>query len=335
MNPVMLFAAGSLGSLSAAEKMNLLKGYPEPADFMRLSRFELEWHTGRRCRMRSFIPSEILKKAEEDLKRTDRSGISWCWYGSEEYPDVLKNIYDPPFLLFYRGTLPPRHADALAVVGTRRPSLGADRGAFCLGAEAGAAGIPLISGLARGIDEAAHRGVAAAKGRTWSVLGTGCDRVYPSCNRDLAARILDLGGGIISEFTPGTAAARYNFPKRNRIISGLSGSVVIVQAPARSGALYTADFALDQGRDVLVHRAGLTGSRGAGSAALADDGAQIISSLKDVFPGAFTGSFSNDLPAEGRLRQGASVEDAAAHAAGLMDREMEESLIFYKGRVQL
>ena len=327
MNPVMLFAAAGLGSLSCTEKIRLLQHYPEPADFQRMTRFELEWQTGRSSRMKNFIPLEILNKAERDLKRTRDLGIKYCFFGSDEYPGILKNIYDPPFLLFYRGTLPTPGRKALAVVGTRRPSLAADRAAFSLGVESALARIPLVSGLALGIDAAAHRGVAEAGGKTWAVLGTGCDRIYPSVNRKLAARILDLGGGILSEFLPGTAAARYNFPKRNRIISGLCSSVVIVQAPARSGALYTADFALEQGRDVYVHEQGLTGSRSAGTAALSSEGADAIASLKDIYPEAASSAASN-TPA---VRTG-RVEEAASRAVRMMEQEMADQLIFYKGR---
>jgi len=170
----------------------------------------------------------------------------------------------------------------VAVVGTRKPSSAGAARAFSLGKELGEAGIPVVSGLALGIDSMAHRGNLEAKAPTVAVLGSGADQVYPSSNRDLARRIIENGGLLLSEFPPGTAPLKGNFPARNRIISALARGVVIVEAPEKSGALITARFALEQNRDLWVDRVGVNSRQGKGTARLAEEGAGIISSAKDI-----------------------------------------------------
>jgi DNA processing protein len=170
----------------------------------------------------------------------------------------------------------------VAVVGTRKPSRAGAGRAFVLGRELGEEGISVVSGLALGIDSMAHRGNIEGRAPTIAVLGSGVDEVYPSSNRNLARRILETGGLILSEYAPGTKPAKWNFPARNRIISALARGTVIVEAPEKSGALITADFALQQGRDLWVDRAGVASPRSKGTARLAEDGAGIISSAADI-----------------------------------------------------
>jgi DNA processing protein len=142
--------------------------------------------------------------------------------------------------------------------------------------------IPVVSGLALGIDTAAHEGVLAGGGRTAAVLGCGADRIYPGSNRKLARSILESGGALISEYSPGTLPLRHHFPERNRLISGLCRKAVIVQAPARSGALITADYALEQNRDCCVMSCGLEGPAGEGTLKLFLEGAPVIRDLGDL-----------------------------------------------------
>jgi DNA processing protein len=326
-----LFALNRLGSLRLNEKLKILNGFNSPDLFSGLSLYEMEWLLRRKLRISSFDPDKLLDQGAEDLQKTESLNINWTWCGGAAYPEILKNIYDPPFLLFWKGTLPADCPETLAVVGTRKPTLQADRAAFALGLDAGASDIPLISGMAAGIDGAAHKGVLSGGGKTWAVLGTGCDRPYPGTHRKLAAEIVNQGGGLISEFLPGTGPARYNFPQRNRIISGLSQSIVIVQAPGRSGALYTADFALDQGRDVYVHESGLSGRISKGSAALSRQGAKVISNLKDIYPHLEAPAHS--LQESFGLSSG-TCDEAALMTSGMMRKELEGQLKFYKGRVQ-
>jgi len=170
----------------------------------------------------------------------------------------------------------------VAVVGTRKPSSLAAKRARDLGRELGEAGIPVVSGLALGIDSMAHRGNIEAGAPTVAVLGSSPDMVYPATNRFLARRILETGGLILSEYPPGTAPRKWNFPARNRIISALARGVVIVEAPEKSGALITARFALEQDRDLWVDKAGLASKLGGGIVRLAEEGAGVISSAADI-----------------------------------------------------
>lgn len=226
-------------------------------------------------------PEELLRRAERDLAFLRSRGIRAISQADRRYPAALREIYDPPYLLYVRGELPDGDTPSVAVVGTRRPTAAATLAAERLGAQIAAAGLTVVSGLALGVDVAAHRG-ALARGRTGAILASGIDIVSPSSHRGVARAILDAGGYLATEYAPGVAPLKYHFPARNRIISGLARGVVIVQAPARSGALITADYALDHGRDLFVHRAGLEPPEGAGSAELAADGALIVDCAADI-----------------------------------------------------
>jgi DNA processing protein len=175
------------------------------------------------------------------------------------------------------------------------------RAAWRLGRDLAASGVVVVSGLARGIDGQAHRGALEA-GLTVAVFGCGIDQISPSGHLGLARKIAASGGTLVSEYGPGEPAFGYRFVERNRIISGLARSVVVVQAPARSGALLTADFALDQGRDVVVHEAGLEGDRGAGTKALVDQGAPVIADAGGLLELWNSGAVAR--PTQGELEWG-------------------------------
>lgn len=196
------------------------------------------------------------------------------------YPALLATIPSPPHL-WVRGALARDDALAIAIVGTRRASaygLGvAERLAFDLAAR----GITVVSGLARGIDAAAHRGALAAGGRTLAVLGSGVDVVYPPEHRDLLGQIV-LRGAVVSQFPPGTAPLAWHFPARNRTLAGLVLGVVVVEAPERSGALITASVAADLGREVFAIPGQITSPASVGSNALIQDGAKLIRGWCDV-----------------------------------------------------
>jgi DNA processing protein len=223
----------------------------------------------------------LLARAERDARYLRSRDCHVLSVRDHRYPAALREIYDPPYLLYVRGSVPMSNRAAVAVVGTRQPTAPAVIAARSLGAELARAGLPVISGLARGIDVAAHRG-ALEHGITGAILASGVDLITPAGHRSVAASILEAGGYLASEYAPGVPPAKYHFPARNRIISGIARGVVIVQAPAKSGALITADYALDQGRDLFVHRDGLEQHVGAGGAELARDGALIISGAADV-----------------------------------------------------
>ena len=226
--------------------------------------------------------SGLLREAETESRRLRQFGISCRVLGEEGYPASLAAIDDPPFVLYVRGTLGEGAKPAVALVGTRRPSAAAGRQAFRLGLEFSFAGYPVVSGLAFGIDKAAHEGALAAKGATWAVLAGGLDRPSPMAHRKLAGRILDGGGALVGEMPPGRFPGKYAFPRRNRILSGLCRGCVVVQAPEKSGALITADFALEQGRDLYVADAGLEGLPSDGTRSLEAQGAPVIRGAADV-----------------------------------------------------
>jgi DNA processing protein len=271
--------------LSPVEKAGLCLKFDMEEDFSLLSKGDIEGILKRPLRGEFFTMDELRARAEKDLLRCRRLGIGMVSLASltgGEYPPLLREIYDPPVLLFYRGSLPPGGQRLAAVVGTRRPSPAAAAAAYSLGKEFGRSGVPVVSGLALGIDALAHRGNIEAGAPAVAVLGCGPDQVYPLSNRDLARRILSGGGVLVSEYPPGTGVRKWNFPARNRIISGLSRLVVIVEAPESSGALITASFALEQGRDLVVAQAGVSSSRGGGTARLAEEGAGVIGSAAKI-----------------------------------------------------
>lgn len=237
---------------------------------------------GRGFRTESWDPSRLLEAARRDQARLEAGGMGVVFHGEAAYPAQLAEIHDPPLALFYRGRLPAFDGPMAAVVGTRRPTGAARQAAFGLGLELSLAGIPVVSGLALGIDAAAHEGSLEGVGCPIAVLGNGIDRIGPGASAGIGRRILAKGGVVFSEYPPGIPPLAYHFPARNRIIAGLSRAVVVVEAPRKSGALITAEFALEENRDLYVHAAGLAGAEGAGTRALADDGAPVMAHGREL-----------------------------------------------------
>jgi DNA processing protein len=198
-----------------------------------------------------------------------------------DYPEPLRNIYDPPLCLYVRGTLEKKDAQALAIVGTRRASHYGTAQADRLAYQASKAGFVVVSGLARGIDTVAHKAALKAEGRTLAVLGGAMDKLYPPENRELAEEIV-AHGALISEFPLGREPDRTTFPYRNRLVSGLSKGVLVVEAGLDSGAMNTAEQALEQGRSVLAvpGRVDMDGARGPHR--LIQNGARLVEDLSDI-----------------------------------------------------
>ena len=212
-------------------------------------------------------------------------------WDQQHYPADLRSIYDPPALLYVRGTLPEQ--PAFAVVGARRASPSGRQLTTEICAELAARNITVVSGLARGIDSAAHQG-ALETGRTVAVLGCGIDVVYPPENSRLAQGIIKQGA-ILSEYPPGTPPLAGHFPGRNRIISGLSKGVLIVEAAQKSGSLLTADFALEQGREVFAVPGPVYSQIGCGVNRLLKDGAHLVTEARDILDVLWPGK-ATDLP---------------------------------------
>jgi DNA processing protein len=199
----------------------------------------------------------------------------------EEYPARLHDLRDAPAVLYVRGVLTPADERAVAIVGTRRATSYGREVTRRIAADLAAAGVTVVSGLARGIDAAAHQATLDAGGRTIAVLGSGLDIIYPSEHRQLAERIREQGA-LVSEYPPGVKPEAQFFPARNRFISALALGVLVVEAPARSGALITAGFAADQGRDVFAVPGSVLGSSAEGCHALIRDGATLVTNAADL-----------------------------------------------------
>jgi DNA processing protein len=223
----------------------------------------------------------LEKDAAGQLAQGARLGAAAVPLLDARYPALLAAIPDPPALLWIRGNVPVIAAPAIAVVGSRAATPHGIAVAAKLAAELAAAGLVVVSGLARGVDSAAHAAALSAGGKTVGVLGCGIDRVYPSEHRDLA-RNMAHAGAVVSEYPPGVPPLPHHFPQRNRIISGLACAVVVVEAPEKSGALITAASALEQGRDVMVVPGSTIGARNRGGHLLIRDGAKIVETADDI-----------------------------------------------------
>ena len=223
-----------------------------------------------------------LKLAEQTLTLCAREGIRILTFGEEQYPVRLRNIPDPPLVLYYKGRLPDLDGvPAIGVVGTRKASAYGMTTARQLGWQIAKCGGAVVSGLAMGIDGAAMEGALMAGGIVVGVLGCGPEQIYPKSNRHLFAEVED-NGCILSEYPPGTPPNKWNFPRRNRIISGLSSGVLVVEAPEKSGSLITARLAAEQGRDVFVVPGNVDLPTFEGSYRLLREGAVPVNSGWDI-----------------------------------------------------
>ena len=225
------------------------------------------------------VIKEIDLKKELDLIK--KHGVKIITFLDKDYPENLKNIYDPPVVLYVKGKILPEDKLAVAIVGSRLASFYGLQTAERLGFELASHGITIVSGLARGIDSSAHKGALKAKKRTIAVLGSGLANIYPEEHKDLAERISE-SGAVISEFPMRTIPDKGNFPKRNRIISGLSLGVVCVEAAERSGALITCDCALEQGREVFAVPGKVDSMTSKGTNKLIKQGAKLAQGVEDI-----------------------------------------------------
>lgn len=231
------------------------------------------------------LARQILALRHKDLSPEFASikkfGLTLLTCRDEGYPENLKAIYDPPILLYIKGKIIEADKYSIAIVGSRQASFYglscADKFAY----ELGSCGLTIVSGMARGVDTAAHKGALRCKGRTIAVIGSGFGRVYPDENKELAEEIA-RSGAVISEFPVDTAPLRQNFPRRNRVISGLSLGVLVAEAARNSGALITADFALEQGREVFALPGRVDCDNSFGSNGLIKQGAKLISCAQDI-----------------------------------------------------
>lgn len=234
---------------------------------------------------RRAIDSLVSSRSRVDLQRESdklqRLGVSVLTQQDDAFPRLLHHIADPPPVLYVRGEMRPEDDTSVAIVGTRRPTVYGRQAAETFARGLSEHGVTVISGLARGIDTVAHQAALEGGGRTVAVLGSGLDIIYPAENRNLAAEI-SRRGAVISEFPLGTKPDGINFPRRNRIISGLSAACVVIEAGDSSGALITAEFALEQGRDVFAVPGNIFSPASRGPNRLITDGARPACRIEDI-----------------------------------------------------
>ncbi|MDX6695077.1 MAG: processing protein [Blastocatellia bacterium] len=255
------------------------------------SRAELETLRLRAEAVDSIIAGELFEKAADEIERVRGMNADVLLLDDGVYPALLREIFDPPITLYVKGAWAEcLDGPCVAIVGSRRCSTYGQNAAGMLARDLAQRGVTIISGLARGIDAAAHRGALEAGGRTVAVMGTGLDQIYPRDHRKLANEILENKGALVSEFPLETPPAPQNFPYRNRIISGLSLGVVIVEAAENSGSLITARMALEQGREVFAVPGNITSRNSFGTNYLIKGaGAKLVQVWQDV---------AAELPAE-------------------------------------
>ena len=262
----------------------------------------------------SIATGKSAELAREEIARTSAAGVMIVSGEDAYYPARLKEIYDPPLVLYVRGDPEVLTRPGIAMVGTRHPTPYGSGMAERLACDLAGQGLVIISGMARGVDTASHRGAITAKGKTVAVLGTGVDVIYPKENSRLAEQILALGGCLISEFAMGTFAAPQNFPIRNRILSGMSVGVLVVEAAEYSGTRITARCALEQNRDVFAVPGNVTNKNSWGPNTLIKQGAKLVATWEDVW---------EELPAEEKLAltPPPSPESGGASSASLFPDE--------------
>ena len=233
------------------------------------------------------------RAAEEEMNRTKETGGFILTPSDEPYPEQLKEIYDPPAVLWIRGDVEQLSKPGIAVVGTRHPSTYGAGMAEMLSRDLAVRRLVIFSGMARGVDTAAHKGALEARGKTVAVWGTGIDVIYPKENKRLAEQIVESGGAIVSEYSLGTFPAPQNFPVRNRILSGMSMGVLVIEAGEHSGTRITARLAMEQDRDVYAVPGNVTNKNAWGPNTLIKQGAKLTATWEDVW---------EDLPSEVRLQ---------------------------------
>jgi DNA processing protein len=300
--------------LGPTKARKLIEHFGSAEAVFRVSLTELESTGIQAVSAQSLATGKSAELAREEIAQAATADVIMVSLDDPSYPPRLKEIYDPPLILRVRGNPEVLTRPGIAMVGTRHPTPYGSGMAERLGCDLAAQGLVIISGMARGVDTASHRGAISAKGKTVAVFGTGVDVIYPKENSRLAEQILALGGALISEFPLGTFAAPQNFPIRNRIISGMSVGVLVVEAAEYSGTRITARCALEQNRDVFAVPGNVTNKNSWGPNTLIKQGAKLVATWEDVW---------EDLPTEVRLTltPPASPESSGGSSASLFPDE--------------
>jgi len=292
-------------SLGPTRCRRLVEHFDNVENVFRASLTELEAVGLTAAAAQAIALGKSLEQANDALARAAEVGARVVPLSDVEYPPRLKQIYDPPVVLYVRGDASALSRPGIAMVGTRHPTPYGIGMAERLACDLSTRGLIIFSGMARGVDTAAHRGAIAAKAKTVAVFGTGINVIYPRENSRIAEQILAFGGALVSEFPVDTFAAPQNFPIRNRIISGLSAGVLVVEAGEYSGTRITARCALEQNREVFAVPGNVTNRNSWGPNTLIKQGAKLTATWEDVW---------EDLPADVRLQ--VEAEAPAASEAG-------------------
>lgn len=276
-------ALNMVPKLGPVRVRGLLERFGSPQAILAASRSELLSVDGIGQEVASALADwERHADVPAELERVRVAGARVVTLHDEEYPALLREIHDPPTVLYVLGGFTPSDTKStLGIVGTRKPTLYGDSSTKKLAYQLAYAGVTIASGLARGVDTSAHQAALAAKGRTIAVLGSGLNALYPPENRPLAEKIAE-SGAVVSEFPMRTVADRQTFPMRNRIVSGMSFGILVVEAAGRSGALITANQAGEQGRAVYALPGRIDSMQSAGTNRLIQQGAKLVTSAQDV-----------------------------------------------------
>ncbi|MGA9498262.1 MAG: DNA-processing protein DprA [Terriglobales bacterium] len=291
--------------LGASRIKKLIDHFGTAERVFQASLTELEALGMRAVSAQSIATGKSFELAQQECAKAVEARARIFSLSDPEYPARLKEIYDPPVVLFVKGSIEVLAEPGIAMVGTRHPTPYGSGMAERLSTDLAARGLVIISGLARGIDTASHRGAIAAKGKTIAVLGTGIDIMYPKENTRLTEQIVALGGALITEFPVGTSPAPQNFPIRNRIISGMSAGVLVVEAAEYSGTRITSRLALEQNRDVYAVPGNVTNKNAWGPNTLIKQGAKLVATWEDVW---------EELPADVQARLHAQQQNESPEA---------------------
>lgn len=276
---VALYLVSGLGNTGF---LNLLNRIGEPSVVLDTGFSELVNLGGiRKDAAKRIVKKEFIADPEEEMAKAEKLNARIITYSDPSYPEFLKQIHYPPMLFYLKGKDFPANKMFIAVVGSRNATHYGLNAAKVIGIGLAKRGIGVVSGLAKGIDSAAHTGCLKGKGFTIAVMGTGIDAIYPAANRSLSEQIIE-NGALISEFPIGTSPEPRNFPIRNRIISGLSRGVVVVEATKKSGSLITASYALDQGREIFAVPGSINSFKSRGSHSLIKKGAKLVENAEDI-----------------------------------------------------
>lgn len=263
-------------------KYNLIQKYKEPKVVYKLTKEELLGNGIEIEDVNEILENKYKNNLDKYIHYMEKHKIEIITIKDKDYPEMLKNIYDPPIVLYIKGNKEIFSTYAIGMVGCRNCSVYGKNTAQKLAYNLAKNNFIVVSGLAKGIDTYSHIGCLAGKGKTISVLGNGLDTIYPLENKELANKIIETGGAVISEYIIGTKPLKQNFPQRNRIISGLSNSIIVVEAKERSGTMITVNCALEQGREIYAVPGNITSINSAGTNELIKQGAKILTNINDI-----------------------------------------------------